>query len=54
MCPESGAMMFMTMRMVVVLPAPLGPSRPDIPSADGEGNVVHGPFAVKILDQVLQ
>ena len=27
--PESGAVMFMIMRMVVVLPAPLGPSRPN-------------------------
>ena len=28
MLPVSGAMMFRIIRMVVVLPAPLGPSRP--------------------------
>ncbi len=28
--PESGAVMFMVIRIVVVLPAPLGPSRPNI------------------------
>ena len=27
-CPESGAVMFMIMRRVEVLPAPFGPSRP--------------------------
>ncbi len=30
MSPESGAVMFMIIRIVVVLPAPLGPSSPNI------------------------
>ena len=30
MSPESGAVMFMIIRMDVVLPAPLGPRRPNI------------------------
>ncbi len=30
MSPESGAVMFMIIRIDVVLPAPLGPSRPNI------------------------
>src|SRR6266487_7144645 len=28
-CPSSGAVMFMIMRIVVVLPVPFGPSRPN-------------------------
>ena len=41
--PMSGAVMFMIIRIVVVLPAPLGPSRPNIdPLRHVQRQVVHG------------
>ena len=44
--PESGPSMFITMRRVVVLPAPFGPSRPKMPPRGTERReVLHGHVA---------
>ena len=52
----SGAVMFMIMRMVVVLPAPLGPSRPNIApfgtSSDRLSTALKRPKALQTFEEL--
>ena len=52
--PSFGSIMPQVMRKLVVLPAPLGPSKPTIsPRFDVEVDAVHDPAAAVDLDQPL-
>ena len=53
--PESGTVMPIIMRMVEVLPEPLGPRRPNMRAGlDGEAEVIYGDLGVVCLADMLQ